>query len=115
MELEIGATYYAITYADPQFSMPGLKPMVYVGDNLFVDDSDTTHYFQDAASVLIFGLVGEGNESTDCRVSSFSPNELDNSIVDIDGAAKLVANAAKRFKKLGSPKLKKASGNWTAD
>lgn len=115
MELEYGATYYAITYADPQLSMPGLKPMVYVGDNLFADDSDTTHYFQDTVSVLIYGLVSEGNESTDFRVSSFSPDELGDSIVDIDGAAKLVANAAKKFKKLGGPKLKKASGNWTAD
>jgi len=115
MELEYGATYYLVTYADPQLSMPGLKPMVYIGDNLFGEDSETTHYFQDTVSVLIFGLVGEAKETTDCRVSSFSHDELGDSIVDIDGAAALVASAAKKFRKLGSPKLKKASGSLNSE
>ncbi len=115
MELEYGATYYLVTYADPQLSMPGLKPMVYVGDNLFGEHDEGTHYFQDTVSVLIFGLVGEAKETTDCRVSSFSHDDLGESIVDIDAAAALVTSAAEKFRKLGSPKLKRASGSWSSE
>ena len=63
-------------------------------------------------SVLIFGLIGEAKETTDCCVSSFTEDELGSSIVDIDGAVDAITRAAQKHKKLGSPKLKKAEGNW---
>ena len=115
MKLEYGTTYYQVTYADPKLSMPGLKPMVYVGDNIFGDGGDAVHYFQDTVSVLIFGLIGEAKETTDCRVSSFSDDELGVTIVDIDEAAIVVAAAARKCKELGYPKLKKASGTWKSE
>ena len=86
--------------------------MVYVGRNLFGDESDTTHYFQDIVSVLTIGLIGEAKKTSDCRVSPFTEGELGSSLVDIDGAVDAITRAAQKYKKLGSPKLKKAEGNW---
>lgn len=112
MDLEYGTTYYQITYADPKLTMPGLKPMIYIGENIFRNESDTLFYFQDTVSILIFGLFGEAKNTTDCHISSFFEDDLGSSIVTIDVAAKLVDTSAKRSKELGYPKLKKASDIW---
>ncbi len=112
MKLDYGATYYRVTYADPQRSMPGLTPLIYVGDNLVGDESDKTHYFQDTVSVTIFGLVGEAKDTTECHVSAFSPDEKGASVVEIETAADLVIDTVKRFRELGKPKQKQASGKW---
>jgi hypothetical protein len=48
-----GSTYFRLTYADPSMTMPGVRPLVYIGSNIFPDDAasaETIHYFQDAVS-----------------------------------------------------------------
>ncbi len=112
MELEYGTTYYQVVYADPELTMPGLKPMVYIGENIFKNETEITYYFQDTVSVLVFGLVGEAKNTTDCHISSFPEDEIGACIVDIDEAAKIVTAAAKKSKELGYPKITKASGKW---
>jgi len=113
MELDYGTTYYQVTFADGQSTMPGLEPMVYVGDDIFGDESEPTHYFQDTVSVVRFGIYKDAEEMEDCLISPFSDDALGYDLVDIEQAADLVAKAAKRFKDLDSPKLKKAEGgNW---
>jgi len=73
---------------------------------------EITYYLQDTVSVLIFGLVGDAKNTTDCHISSFPKDEIGTCIVNIDEAAKLVTSAAKKSKELGYPKLTKASGEW---
>ena len=112
MNLEYGTTYYQVTYADPQLTMPGLKPMVYIGENIFKNEKELTYYFQDTVSVLIFGLVGEAKNTTDCHISSFPKDEIGTCIVNIDEASKLIASSAKKYKELDCPKITKVSGEW---
>ena len=112
MNLEHGTTYYQVTYADLKLTMPGLTPMVYIGENIFNNETELTYYFQDTVSVLIFGLVGEAKNTTDCRISSFPKDEIGTCIVNIDEASKLVALSAKKYKELGFPKIQKASSDW---
>lgn len=56
--LEIGATYYRIAYADVAQTMPGIEPLVYAGMSISGPPSDESakYYFQNAVSVVQFGL-----------------------------------------------------------
>ena len=110
--LEYGTTYYQVTYADPKLTMPGLKPMVYIGTNIFGNEKEESFYFQDTVSVIVFGLLGEATETENCHVSSFTAEDFGISIVSLDEAATLVAEAAEKAKGLGYPKLQKATGRW---
>ena len=111
-ELEYGVTYYQVTFADPKLTMPGLKPMVYVGKNIFGNEKEDTYYFQDTVSVLCFGLVGEAQNTTDCHISSFPEEEIGTCIVPIDEAARIVSDTAIKAKELGYPKVTKVEGEW---
>ena len=110
--LEYGQTYYQITYADPKLTMPGLKPMVYIGKNFFGTEKQDTHYFQDTASVIVFGLVTEVTDTTDCKVSSCTEEEIGVDILSLEEAIIEIQKAEEKAKKLGYPKLKKATGEW---
>lgn len=112
MNLKYGATYYRVTYADANLSMPAIEPMVYIGENIFGDEDEATYYFQDAVSVLVFGRVGEATDTKACRFSSVPGSELGTIIVDIDQAVRVVTSAAEKGRELGYPKLEKAKGIW---
>ena len=111
-DVEYGTTYYQVTYADPKLTMPGLKPMVYIGKNIFGNEKEESFYFQDSVSVIVFGLIGEAAETENCQVSSFTAKDFGISIVSLDEAATLVAEAAEKAKSLGYPKLQKVTGKW---
>ncbi len=110
--LEYGQTYYQIVYADPMLTMPSLKPMVYLGKNFFGTENEDTHYFQDTISVLIFGLVTEVTDTTDCKVSSCTEDEIGTDALSLEEAIVEIQQAAEKAKRLGYPKLKKAEGEW---
>jgi hypothetical protein len=110
--LEYGQTYYQITFADPKLTMPGLKPMVYLGKNLFGTEQEDTHYFQDTVSVLVFGLVTEVTDTTDCKVSSCTEEEVGTDFLSLEHAIEKIQKAAEKAKSLGYPKLKKVEGEW---
>jgi len=112
MNLEYGTTYYQITYADPKLTMPGLKPMVYIGKNLFGTEKENTHYFQDTVSVLVFGLLSESSDTTDCKISSCTEDEVGVDILSLEKAINEIQKAAEKAKKLGNPKLEKVNGEW---
>ena len=54
MKLKLGNTYYHITYADPHLTMPGVKPIIYIGKNILSEEEDK-EYFQDTVSFVRFG------------------------------------------------------------
>jgi hypothetical protein len=95
--LEIGSYYYRLTFVDPKLWVPGLKPVIYVGENILEDDVDekeVTYYFQDSVSFSRFGLAPEvGREnSAECLIISESPDSLPKSIVTLDEAVMLFKN-----------------------
>jgi hypothetical protein len=127
--LEIGATYYQITYADVAQTMLGIEPLVYAGMNIFDPPSDGSarYYFQDAVSVVRFGLGTQfGQEmQPDDETSDLSPDndegrlyygheaqEIGVSIVDLLALPTMIDGAIQRAKALGFPKLSKAKGKW---
>ncbi|MBB6562104.1 hypothetical protein HNP48_004813 [Acidovorax soli] len=127
--LEVGATYYRITYADVAHTMPGIEPMVYAGMNLFdpPPDGSARYYFQDAVSVVRFGLGTQlGQEMQPIgETSDLSPDngegrvywgheaqEIGVAIVDLLALPAVVDGAIQRAKALGFPKLSKAKGKW---
>lgn len=66
--LEYGATYFHVTFADPESTMPGIKPVVHVGTNLAGDEKEETHYFQDPVSVQVQGLWQEAERGNGVRL-----------------------------------------------
>ncbi len=58
-ELIVGQAYYRVTYADPRYTIPGVEPMIYLGQNVFDDDSNdsVTHYFQRPSDWNAYGNV----------------------------------------------------------
>ena len=57
MKLEKGKPYYRVTYADPEFSIPDIKPRKYIGDNILEEEKnnkDIIHYFQDYSNPEMF-------------------------------------------------------------
>ena len=105
MNLEIGTTYYRLTFADPKQTMPGLKPMVYVGLNIFSEPGEeNTYYFQDTVSACRYGLLGEGENVV---VYSFKPKELGVDIITLAEAVTAIDQAYKNYIAAGEPKLVK--------
>ncbi|WP_428243515.1 hypothetical protein [Gynuella sp.] len=110
MNLEIGVTYYRLTFADAKMTMPGLEPVVYVGKNLFDEPtSEEVYYFQNTVSVVRFGILG-GNE--DVYVEAFKKDDLGSSVTTLEQAITIMQEANERYIREGKPKLKKANGKW---
>jgi hypothetical protein len=127
--LEMGVTYFRITYADVAQTMPGIEPLVYAGLNIFGPPSDgaAKYYFQDAVSVVEFGLgipLGQemqpAGEASDLNPTdhegrvywSHEAREIGEVIVDLPALAAAIDSTIKRAKDLGFPKLSKAKGKW---
>jgi hypothetical protein len=58
--LVVGQTYYLVTFADPQQTMPGIEPRVFIGVDVFgpqPDGATPRYYFQDTPSFCMFGLA----------------------------------------------------------
>ncbi|MBV7544395.1 hypothetical protein [Acidovorax sp. sic0104] len=127
--LEIGATYYRIAFADVAQTMPSIEPLVYAGVNIFNLPSGRSdkYYFQDAVSVVKFGLgiqlgqeVQPAAETSDLsptshegRVySAHEAREIGEVIVDLQALAIEINCTLKRAKELRFPKLSKAKGKW---
>lgn len=127
--LEIGETYYRITYADVAQTMPGIEPLVYAGMNLSDPPSDESakYYFQDAVSVVQFGLgvrwgqeVQPADETSDLNPDNdegrvycvHEAREIGWVIVDLHALPAEIEATIQRAKELGFPKLSKAKGTW---
>ena len=115
MELEKGKTYYMLTYADPDFTMPGVQPMVYIGMNAYLrclEDSRDTYQFQDTVSYVRFGSVMETGHKDECRIEAFLDEALGTSIMSLENISDAIAKSIERSKQLGGPVLSVSKGNW---
>ena len=108
MNPEYGSTYYRITFADMNQTMPGIEPMVYVGLNIFSDENEDIYYFQDTTSVIRFGILDEAEETEEIKIMNCIKAEFGRTIVEIDQLPRIVTSALKKNKELNNPVLKKS-------
>jgi len=127
--LVVGRTYYLVTFADVQQTMPGIEPIVFIGVDVFgpqEDNSASKYYFQDAPSFSEFGIATEQNapvrfdgedqeEEPEYYVSGHEAAEIGWTIVDLPGVVEVVSKALELASQLGYPDLKRAQGKWHRD
>jgi len=124
--LIVGRTYYLVTFADVERTMPGIDPLVYIGVDVFgpqPDGGEPNYYFQYTPSFSMFGMATEENppvrfegeehdEEPEYFVTGHEAREIGWAIVDLPGALEEVKKAAERASRLGYPVLKRTSGKW---
>jgi hypothetical protein len=109
--LTIDRTYFRLTFADRELTMPGVEPLVYLGE---VTDDGGTHgfVFQDTASYVQFGSGLEGDEQHEDIVLYFMPESDAGAMYDVEELAAEVAESARRAVSLNHPPLKVLRTGW---
>jgi hypothetical protein len=102
-DLKVGSAYYRVTYADPDLTIPGVEPMIYVGTNLADDDDPATvvHYFQDTISHSWRGPVtspthGSKHPEIEAAVFPHSEPEVQRNVFTLDEVIVAVTEARAR-------------------
>jgi predicted enzyme related to lactoylglutathione lyase len=103
IQLEIGQTYYMVTYADAKQTMPGLQPLVYIGHGR----SNGKEWFQDTISYVLYGsrLEMQGDQPPEMEIYFIEPESVGSSITTLAAAAQAVRTCAARAIELEHPKL----------
>lgn len=109
--LIIGRTYHQLTFADPDRTMPGVEPLVFLG-HVDLDDGGSAFAFQDTVSDTRFGSRLELKQDHDEIAVCFLSEQDVSSLEDIVGIAKAVAEAAQRAVSLGHSVLKVLRDGW---
>ena len=114
MNLEIGNTYYQITYSDPELTMPGIKPVVYIGTDILDEKSENLLFFQDTPSFIKYGIATKANliDSINCSVITASMCEVGVSILELRDLPQIVNECIQKANDLGNPKLQVLKGKW---
>jgi len=109
--LVAGRTYYRITFADADLTMPGVEPLVFLGEA--ADDSgDRGFVLQDTVSYVRFGSGLEGDEQHEEICLYFMSEEDARGLVDITKLAAEIAAAAGRAASLDFPSLSVLRAGW---
>lgn len=106
--LAIGRTYFRLTFADRDLTMPGVEPMVFLGE---VTDEGGTHgfVFQDTVSFVLHGSGLEGEEQHEDIVLYFMADSDVGAMYDVEELATEMAESARRAVSLNHPTLKALS------
>jgi hypothetical protein len=103
-ELILGRTYFRLTFSDPNLTMPGVEPLVYLGQ--VADDSGTEGIvFQDTASYIQHGSGLEGEEQHEDIVLYFMPETELGAIYTLAELSAEIVESAKRGAELNYPHL----------
>lgn len=103
--LVIGRTYYRLTFADHDLTMPGVEPVVYLGEVADVGGTQGL-VFQDTASYLQHGSGLEGEEQHEDIVLYFLTESDIGALYSVEELAVEVAEAAHRAVSQNHPLLK---------
>jgi hypothetical protein len=112
LELKVGHTYYLLTFADRDKTMPGVEPLVYLGD---ADPSEgvVPHVFQDTVSYVRFGSRLDMKQDHDeVTIYFIPPEDIGSGIVDVQQVAAAVSAAAQRAATLNNPVLPILRDGW---
>jgi len=109
--LEIGRTYYQLTFADRDLTMPGVEPWVFIGP-VELEEGGSAFAFQDSVSYVRFGSrLKLKADHEEIRVY-FLPSAEVAGLKDIHGISLAVADAAERAKTLRYPVLPVLGDGW---
>jgi hypothetical protein len=107
--LVIGRTYFRLMFADRDLTMPGVEPLVFLGE--VTDEGGSNGFvFQDTTSYVQHGSGLEGDEQHEDIALYFMPETEIGALYDVDELAGEVAESAKRAAALSYPHLKVSSG-----
>jgi hypothetical protein len=103
--LVIGRTYFRLTFADRDLTMPGVEPLVFLGE---VTDESGNHgfVFQDTVSYVQHGSGLEGEEQHEEIGLYFMPEADVGAMYDVEELATEMAESARRAVSLNHPTLK---------
>jgi hypothetical protein len=103
--LIVGRTYFRLTFADRDLTMPGVEPLVFLGQ--VTEESGTNGFvFQDTASFVQYGSGLEGEEQHEDIVMYFMPESEVGALYDIQEVAAEIAESASRAATFNYPHLK---------
>jgi hypothetical protein len=100
-----GRTYFRLTFADRDLTMPGVEPLVYLGE-VTEDGGSNGFVFQDTMSYVQHGSGLEGDEQHEDIVLYFMPESELGALYDIEELAGEIAESAKRAVSMNHPQLK---------
>ena len=103
-ELVIGRTYFRLTFADRELTMPGVEPLVFLGE-VTEEGGSNGFVFQDTASFVQYGSGLEGDEQQEDIVLYFMPPTEVGALYDVQELAEEVGEAAKRAAAANYPHL----------
>lgn len=102
--LMVGRTYFRLTFADRDLTMPGVEPLIFLGE-VTEEEGSSGFVFQDTASYVQHGSGLEGDEQHEDIVMYFLPESEIGALYDIEEVATEVAEAARRAVALNHPRL----------
>jgi hypothetical protein len=102
--LVAGRTFYRLTFADRGLTMPGVEPLVFLGQ--VTDDSGTQGFvFQDTVSYVRFGSGLEGAEQHEDILLYFMPDADIGAMYDIEELAAEIVESSRRAVAANHPTL----------
>ena len=111
-ELTVGCTYYRLTFADRDLTMPGVEPLVYLGE-ASLENGRSMLAFQDTVSYVHFGsALGQPEQNDEIVVHLIERTEIGSGVLDVDAVAQEVSAAALRADNLGRPVLPVLRKGW---
>lgn len=92
-DLKHGEAYYMLTFADRDWTIPGVEPMIYVGVNVFDShkaEAEPHYCFQDTVSFNRFGdatqYKGPANLADEgASIRSFTTRQLTSDVFTLEG------------------------------
>jgi hypothetical protein len=103
--LIVGRTYFRLTFADRDLTMPGVEPLVFLGE--VMDDGGTRGFaFQDTASFIQHGSGLEGEEQHEEIALYFLPESEIGALYDIGELATEITEAVQRAASSNYPMLR---------
>lgn len=102
--LVIGRTYFRLTFADRALTMPGVEPLVFLGE-VTEEGGSAGLVFQDTASFVQHGSGLEGDEQHEDIALYFMPPTEVGAMYDVDELAQEVGEAARRAREANYPQL----------
>jgi hypothetical protein len=103
--LVIGRTYFRLTFADRDLTMPGVEPLIFLGE-VMEEGGSNGFVFQDTSSFVQYGSGLEGDEQHEDIAMYFMPESEIGALYDVKELADEVGEAAKRAVELNYPQLK---------
>ena len=110
-DLAIGRTYFRLTFADRDLTMPAVEPLVFLGE--VMDEGGTRGFaFQDTTSFVMHGSGLEGDEQHEEIALYFLPESEVGALYDIEELANEIAESAERAVSLNFPMLETLRSGW---